>query len=57
MAWIKNGKIYEIVKGASKTNTMRKLKEQYLSRGYKQHGEIKKHGQGYGVLVYKKLGM
>lgn len=55
MVWIKGNKVYEIITGKSRKNTIRKVKEYYLSRGYKQIGEVREHGDGYGCLVYKEV--
>lgn len=55
MAWIRDNRVYEIVRGASRFNTLRKLNENYLSRGWKQVGNIKEHDMGYAALVYKEV--
>lgn len=55
MAWIRDNRVYEIVRGASRFNTLRKLNENYLSRGWKQVGNIKEHDRGYAVLVAKEV--
>lgn len=55
MAWIRDGKVYEIVRGASRFNTLRKLKENYLNRGWQKIGDIKEHDRGYAVLVVKEV--
>jgi hypothetical protein len=55
MAWIRDNKVYEIVRGASKFNTLRKLNERYLSRDWKQIGEIKEFDRGYAALVMKEV--
>jgi len=55
MAWIRDNKVYEIVRGASKFNTLRKLNERYLSRDWKQIGEIREYDRGYAALVVKEV--
>lgn len=55
MAWIRGNQIYEIVRGASKYNTLRKLNHNYFPRGWKQIGEIKEFDRGYAALVMKEV--
>jgi len=55
MAWIRENRVYEIVRGASRFNTLRKLNENYLNRGWQKIGDIKEHDRGYAALVYKEV--
>lgn len=54
MAWIRDGQVYEIIRAFSLQSTQRKLKD-HLNRGWKQHGEIREHGNGYACLVSKSV--
>lgn len=54
MAYIKDGKLVDVVRGVSMSGTSLKLKAR-LALGWEQASEIKGNGDSYGCLITRDI--
>ncbi|MBU5342304.1 hypothetical protein [Caldifermentibacillus hisashii] len=54
MAYIKDGKLVDVVRGVSMSGTNLKLKAR-LVLGWEQMSEVKPNGDGYGCLITRDI--
>lgn len=54
MAWIKNGKLVDVVRGVSRNGTIVKLNSR-LKLGWYQASEVMPNGDGYGCLITRDI--
>lgn len=54
MAYIKDGKLVDVVRGVSKNGTIIKLNSR-LKLGWEQVSEVMPNGDGYGCLITRDI--